>query len=200
MSLTFYCCNLSAASSIDFSQYDNIVQGFVLLSTRLSKALESADFSLLKRAFRGQNPGGMLLTDDLKAKIKEAKKLDDLLDVLVESKYWNFVDLWLINVLVFSSGIREAKVLVDKYKETYFGTKLIDILSSCLKMPSNQQNEYISRVGSIISKEPGEITVADLAEYCTTLDRVIMDINEGSYELLKGSYVVSYTYNYVLHI
>lgn len=124
--------------------------------------------------------GGVQLPDDLKEKIKKAKQLDDLLDVLVESKYWNFVDLRLIEVLVFSSGIQEAKTLVDKYKETFFDTKLIDVLKVFTSIPPNQCKEYTYRVGIKISKEPDELTVGDLAQYRAKLETVIMDINEGS--------------------
>ena len=148
----------------------------------LSKVLESANFPALKRAFKLRIPGGVQLPDDLKAKIKEAKELDDLLEALFESKYWNFADLRLVGVLVMSSGIREAKTLVDKYKEVFFSTKLVDVLNVCTHtvLPPNQHKEYVCRVGSKISKEPDEITVADLAHYCTALETVIMDINEGS--------------------
>ena len=168
--------------SIDFSDCHNISEGFTLLVAELSKMLESAHFSALKRAFKMKIPDGVQLPDDLKAKILEAKQLDTLLDALVESKYWNFADLRLIGVLVMSSGIREAKSLVDKYKEVFFSTKLVDILNVCTHtvLPPNQHKEYVCRVGSKINKEPDEITVADLAHYCTALETVIMDINEGS--------------------
>ena len=168
--------------SIDYSDCHDITEGFTLLVAELSKVLESANFSALKRAFKFRIPGGVQLPDDLKAKIKVAKELDDLLEALFESKYWNFADLRLVGVLVMSSGIREAKTLVDKYKEVFFSTKLVDVLNVCTHtvLPPNQRKEYVCRVGSKISKEPDEITVADLAQYCTALETVIMDINEGS--------------------
>ena len=114
----FYLVNQSAtiASDIDFSDCD-IFQGFMLLVAELPKSLKSANFSAIKRAFKAKIHGGVQLPDDLKLKIEKAKLLDDLLDALVESKYWNFADLRLLDVLVFSSGKREAKELVDKYKK-----------------------------------------------------------------------------------
>ena len=149
--------------------------------SELTRILRPADISTLKRAFQMQIPRGVQLPANLKRKIKKAEQLDDLLDALIKSKYWNFADLRLINVLVFSSGIREAKELVDRYKEVFFTTKLSDILSTCVKVcPPNQHKEYVCRVGQKISKEPHEITVADLSKYCTDLEKVIMDINEGS--------------------
>ena len=152
------------------------------MAAELSKVLESANFSVLKRVFLMKIPGGVQLPDHLKTKIKEAKELDTVLDALVESKYWNFADLRLARALVMSSGIREAKTIIDKYKEVFFSTKLVDVLKSCTHavLPPNQHKEYICRVSSKINKEPDDITVADLAQYCTALETVIMDINEGS--------------------
>ena len=94
--------------------------------------LRSANFSALKRAFNIAVPGveQLELPDDLKEKIKKAKELDTLLDALVESKYWNFADLRLVGFLVMSSGMGEAKALVDKYKEVFFSPQLVDILNT----------------------------------------------------------------------
>ena len=128
-----------------------------------------------------QIPLGVQLPDNLKRKIKKAEQVEKLLDALVKSKFWNFADLRLIDILVFSSGIREAKELVDRYKEVFFSTKLTDILSTGVKVhPPNKHEKYVCRVGQKISKEPHEITVADLSKYCTNLEKVIMDINKGS--------------------
>ena len=153
----------------------------MLLSTQLCKLLKSADFSSLKRAF--QNPGGIQLPDDVKADIKKAKKLDDLLDVLAESKYWNFADLRLINVLVFSSDNPEAVLLVDSYKKAFFSKTLSDVVNTCIRkevLPPDQRREFTCRVSGKINKEPHEVTVAELAEYCTSLETVIMKIHNGS--------------------
>ena len=180
--LYFLVPDVLPSESIDFSDCNDIIEGFMLLAAELSKILESANFSTLKRAFMMRIPGGVQLPNNLKTKIKEAEQLDKLLDALVESKYWNFADLRLINALAISSCILEAKVLIDKYKKVFFDTKLIDILGICTHtvLPPDQHEKYTSKVGTKISKKPDEITVADLSQYCITLETVIMDINEGS--------------------
>ena len=123
----------------------------------------------------------MQFPDDLHQRIKKAQELETLLDELADSDYWSWVDLRLLDALIASSGIPEAKVLVDKYKEAIFPKKLSEILDD---LPSPQQKEqkeaYTTKVGSKIQKKPDEITVGDLSHYCGVLESVIMDINNGS--------------------
>ena len=155
----------------------------MLLTAQISKLLKRADFGTLRRALLQQTrtPGGVQFPDDLHQRIKTAQELDTLLDELTDSDYLSWVDLRLLDALIVSSGIREAKVLADKYKEAIFPKKLSEVLD---KLPLPQQKEqkeaYATRVGSKIQKEPDEITVADLSHYCGILESVIMDINKGS--------------------
>ena len=173
----------ASAASINFTDCDDISTAFSLLTAEISKLLKKADFSTLRRTIlqHRKTPRGVQFPDDLHQRIKEAQKLETLLDELADSDYWNWVDLRLLDALIVSSGIREAKVLVDKYKEAIFPKKLSEVLD---KLPLPQQKEqkeaYTTRVGSKIQKEPDEITVADLSHYCGILESVIMDINKGS--------------------
>ena len=85
----------------------------------------------------------------------------------------------LLDALITSSGIREAKVLVSKYKEIIFSKKLGEVL---VFMPEERKHKdaYTSKVGSKIEKNANEITVGDLSRFVTTLETIIMDINNGS--------------------
>ena len=138
---------------------------------------------MLRRALVQQRrtPKGVQFPDDLHQRIKNAQNLDELLDELADSDYWNWVDLRLLDAMIISSGIHEAKILVNKYKEAIFSKKLSEVID---KLPLPQQREhkdaYTTKVGSKIQKEPNEVTVGDLSKYCTILEAVIMDINEGS--------------------
>ena len=113
--------------------------------------------------------------------IRVAQDLDTLLDLLAGSKHWSWVDLRLLESLIMSSDICEAKVLVDKYKEIIFSKKLREVLNSMF-MPKHKKHKdaYISKVGSKIEKNPDEMTVADLSKFSTILEAVIMDISKGS--------------------
>ena len=175
--------NVTSSSDIDFSDCDDISSAFSLLTAEITKLLKRADFFALRRAILQQRkaPRGVQFPDDLYQSIKTAQDLDSLLDLLADSQYWSWVDLRLLETLIMSSGIREAKVLVKKYKEVIFSKKLSDVLDKMF-MPQQKKHKdaYTSRVGSKIEKDPNEITVADLSWFSTTLEKVIMDINNGS--------------------
>ena len=114
---------------IDFSEYD-IQAAFIRLTAEISKLLKRADFSTLRRGMivaHRNVPKGMQFPDDLYQSIRAAQNLDSLLDLLVDSKHWSWVDLRVLEALIESSGIPEAKDLVSKYKKAIFSKKLCDV-------------------------------------------------------------------------
>ena len=114
-------------------------------------------------------------------KIEATQDLNSLLDLLVGSKHWCWADLRLMEALIESSGIPEAKVIVEKYKEVIFSKKLSDVLDKMF-MPQQKKDkdDYTSRVAIKLEKDANEMTVGDLSKFATHLERVIMDINRGS--------------------
>ena len=177
----YFIVNTSSTSSsaIDF----NISAAFTLLTTRIYKLLRKADFDALRIAVVQQSntPGGVQLPDNLSESIMSAHNLHALLNLLVSFKYWNWVDLRLLETLVISSEIHAAKAHIEKYKELYFPMKLSEVLD---KLPRLQQKEYkdayTAKVASKIQKEPNKVTVGDLSSYCNILETIIMDINNGT--------------------
>ena len=151
------------------------------MTAEVSTLLEKANFRVLRRALVQQKNAykGVQFPDSLHQKIKEAQDLDALLDLLADSKYWSWVDLRVLEALIVSSGIHEAKALFSQYKKAIFTKKLSDVL---VFMPEQRKrkDDYTTKVASKIDKEPNEITVADLSEHLKVLEAVIMDINEGS--------------------
>ena len=162
---------------------EDISVAFSRLTAKVFKLLEKVNVNTLRRAIVQQRrvPRGVQLPDNLCQSIKAAQDLDTLLDILIESDYWSWVDLRLLETLVVSSGIQEAEILIHKYKQAIFPRKLSDIIE---RLPLPQQKEdkiaYTTKVGTKILKKPSEVTVGDLSHYCSILEKVIMDINSGS--------------------
>ena len=101
---------------------DDIPAAFSLLTAEMCRLFKKAAFYILKRAVLQQKyiPADVQFSDDLYHSIKESQKLNTLLDILINSIYWNRVVLRLLEILKISIGIYEVKVLLNKYKEAIF--------------------------------------------------------------------------------
>ena len=122
-----FLCTVYSTSTIrriiDFSDYDDdIPAAFLLLTAEICRLFKKAAFYILKRVVLQLKyiPGGVQFSDDLRRSIKESQKLNTLLDILIDSIYWNRVILRLLEILKISTGIYEARVLLNKYKEAIF--------------------------------------------------------------------------------
>ena len=163
----------------DFSKMKNISGAFVCLTSRVAEYLATAKFSSIRRACITQTntPNGVQFSPDIEKKIKSSTNLDDLLDVLAESPFWSWIDLRLLEALVAASGSSKCDTLISSYKEAIFSRKLIDILPN---VPSKELKEkYYMKIVSKLDKEADDITVADLLEFRSQLEVVIMDIKNG---------------------
>ena len=142
--------------------------------------MENENFHIIRRACIAQikSPNGAQLPPDVVQKIQNAENLDALLDILTATEYWSWIDLRLLEALVVASNSSAAQDVVDKYKATVYSKKLIDILPTA---PSKEiRDAYFSKIVSKVGKNSDEITVADLIEFRSKLESVIMDINNGT--------------------
>ena len=164
----------------DFYKFKNVSLAFVSLTSSVARHLENQDFSILRRACIAQidSPDGAKLPADVVDKIQNAENLKTLLDVLTATKYWNWIDLRLLEALVVASGSSAAQDIIDKYKAAVYSKKLIEILQNA---PSKETRDaYFTKIVSKVNKNPEEVTVADLIEFRSKLETVIMEINKGT--------------------
>ena len=164
----------------DFSKFKNISSAFVCLISTVTECLESKKFFVIRRACIAQikSPNGAQLPPDVVQKIQTSETLDVLLDILTATEYWSWIDLRLLEALVIASGSSTAQDIVDKYKATVYSKKLIEVLPNA---PSKEiRHAYYTKIVSKVGKNSDEITVADLIEFRSKLESVIMDINNGT--------------------
>ena len=167
-------------SQPDFSKFTNISSAFVSLTSSITNYFENEKFYVIRRACIAQikSPNGAQLPPDVVEKIQNAHNLDELLDILTATEYWSWIDLRLLEALVVASGSSTAQDIVNKYKETVYSKKLIDVLPDA---PSKEiRDAYFTKIVSKVGKSSDEITVADLIKFRSKLETVIMDINNGS--------------------
>ena len=150
------------------------------LTSSVTKCLTNENFYIIRRACIVQikSPNGAQLPPHEVEKIQNAENLDALLDILTATEYWSWIDLRLLEALVVASDSSTARDIVNKYKETVYSKKLIDVLPTA---PSKKiRDAYFTKIVSKVGKSSDEITVADLIEFRSKLESVIMDIIQGS--------------------
>ena len=161
-----------------FDSFD-VSEAFVMLQTKINALLIHSHLGSLKRAciVQMKTPGGAELSQELVDKIKKAKNVDELMDLLVDSPYWSWIDLRIMKAMVVASGSSQAQKLLGSYEEVVFSKRLIDVLPD---MPSRKvKEEYYTKLAAKLMKDPSEMTVADLLRFRSQLEEVIMDINRG---------------------
>ena len=167
-------------SKEEFAKCDDVSTAFLKLQTRLTKLLTRVDFPSIRRACIAQQktPSGVKLSEQLEIEIRSAQNIDVLLDVLVYSPYWSWIDVRLLQAVVTASDIPQASQLLDNYKSAIFSRKLIDLLPN---VPSKETKEiYYKKIVTKLKKDANNMTVADLLEFQTELETVIMDIGKGT--------------------
>ena len=169
---------VNVTSKEEFQSY-NVGKSFILLQTKMRALLTKANYGDLRRACIAQknNPGGAELSPKLVDKIQAAENFDSLLDLLVCSPYWSWIDLRIMEAMVTASENSQAQKLLDNYKAVVFSKRLVDLLPN---VPSKEvKQEFYKKIIAKIKQDSNELTVADLIEFQSQLEAVIMVIKKG---------------------
>jgi len=170
---------LITGSEVNFNQFKSVTTAFVTLTSKVTRLLRKADFHIVRRSCIEQinTPNGAQLPPEDVNAIKASKDIDELFDVLAISAYWSWIDVRLIEAMVFASDNTDAVNLIESYKNAIFKRKLKEILPDA---PTKDVKEaYYTKIVSKIDKDPNDIIVADLLKFQSQLETVIMDIKRG---------------------
>ena len=112
--------------------------------------------------------GTLLLSSDIKQKIKEANELDALLDALDNPLYCSWLNTRLLKSIVKTIDIPEAERLIQAYEDCVYSRKVSDVVkhfdSRCFK------ESHVSLVEAKINTKLESLRVTDIIEYCQTLE------------------------------
>ena len=169
--------------TFDISNFDSVREAYISLTSNVSKLLQNEDFPAIRRSCIEQMkaPSGAQLSPDMVKKVKAANDLNSLLDILVDSPYWSWIDLRLLEAMVAASGSGIAKGFLKSYRNAVFSKKLLEVLPS---IPNTEvKDEYYSKIVSKVHKDVDKIIVSDLLQFQSQLETVIMDIASGTCSL-----------------
>ena len=162
-----------------FKQFSTVTNAFLHLTSMMTNLLRRADFFIVRRACIEQihTPNGAQLPEKVINGINSSHNIDVLLDILARSPYWSWIDIRLLEAMAVSSNIKQAKILIESYKNATFTKKLKDLLPN---IPNKEvKEEFYSKIVSKLNKDPNEVTVWDLLKFQSQLEEVILGISNG---------------------
>ena len=161
---------------VKFSKSRDIDSAFTRLTSEVENILETQKFPKLRRAcIQRINSLGSNLPQSLVPKIQCTSNLDEMLDVLAPSPYWNWFDTRLLQALVSASGSPEAEDMLEVFKATFHTKKISEVMPYIIIKPFKEFIELVEK----FDKDPKDLTVSELLKHKYKLEYEILDIDEG---------------------
>ena len=155
---------------------NEIHKAYHRLTGEISDILAAKDFKKLRRAcYQEISAPTSTLPKSLVEELKPTKSLDDMLDVLALSPYWNWFDTRLLEALASASGSPEAEAMLEQFKQIYYSCKVIEVLPCVIVKPLKESIVFIEK----FNKDPQELTLLDLLQHRHILEYDVMEVGEG---------------------
>ena len=155
---------------------NEIHKAYHRLTGEISDILATKDFKKLRRAcYQEISAPTSTLPKNLVEDLKPTKSLDDMLDVLALSPYWNWFDTRLLQALVSVSGSPEAEAMVEQFKQIYYSYKVSEVLPCVIVRPLKGSIVFIEK----FNKDPEELTLLDLLQHRHILEYDVMEVGGG---------------------
>ena len=152
-----------------------IHRAYQKLTGEIADILATKNFKKLRRAcFQEICSPTSTLPESLLQDIKPTNNLDDMLDTLALSPYWNWVDTRLLQALVSASRSAEAALKLEKFKKNHYVHKVSEVLPSVIVRPTTDKIIFTEK----FNKDPKELTLLDLMKHKQKLEYV-MDIGKN---------------------
>ena len=161
---------------VKFSKSLNIESAFTRMTSEIESILEFQKFPKLRRAcVQRISSLGSNLPQSLIPKIQRTVTLDDMLDVLAPSPYWNWFDTRLLQALVSASGSPEAEQWLESFKTTFYAKKVTEVIPYISIKPFKESISIVDK----FDKNPKDLTISELLEHKYKLEYEVLDIDEG---------------------
>ena len=155
---------------------NEIHKAYHRLTGGITDILAAKDFKKLRRAcYHEISAPTSTLPVSLAQDLKPTKSLDDMLDVLALSPYWNWFDTRLLQALVSASGSPEAEAMLEQFKQIYYACKVSEVLPCVIVKPIKDSIVFIEK----FDKDPEELTLLDLLQHKQVLEYDVMDVGEN---------------------
>ena len=163
---------------VKYSKGASINAAYIKMTSNIAVILKTKDvtFDVLRRAcFQEIITPGSTLPKSLAYKIQPTKSLDEMLDLLALSPYWNWFDTRLLQALVSASGSPEAEEWLEIFKATFYTKKVTEVIPYVSIKPFPESKRIVEK----FDKDPKDLTISELLEHKYKLEDEVLDIDEG---------------------
>ena len=162
----------------DFQNYESPTKAFYKLSSKMEKFLSQVEFSKVHRACRQHtiSPGSGQFTKEFTDAIFISHDLNGLLDVLTNSKYWNWLDVRIMEAMAIYSDNPAAERTLTNYKEYVSAFKLKDVLPE-IPVHIDPNSGYVTIEEKFNCSDIKALTVGHILQHRYTFSYEICDIN-----------------------
>ena len=170
--------NATSGIMVEYSANMKINAAYSKMTSNIAAILETANmnFKRLRRAcIQEIHALGSTLPKSLVHKIQPTESLDDMLDVLAPSPYWNWFDTRLLQALVSASGSPKAEQWLEIFKATFYTKKVTEVIPYISIKPFKGSVDIVEK----FDKNPKDLTISELLEHKYKLEYEVLDIDEG---------------------
>ena len=145
------------------------------LVSEITDIIETKNFKKMRRACYAEIRAiDSTLPVSLIQELQCTKSVDDMLDTLAMSPYWNWFDTRLLQALVSASGSSEAEAILEQFKQIYYARRVDEILPCVSVIPLKNTVIFTEK----FNKEPHELTLLDIIKHKHILEYEVLDIGE----------------------
>jgi len=178
--------------TVEFNTDDRVDDMFLKLVLAVGDILKASgcEFSILQSAcIKADTP--LVETNKLPPefidKVNATKNMDELLALLIECPYCNWINVCMLEKMAALSCQKEVKHLIAKYKKNIFSKKLTDVLED---FPDYEgTDEFYTKIRDKWNKDLEDITIEDVAKHWIKLQKIfdVKDLELLLENVLKSS-------------
>ena len=161
---------------VKFSKDWGIEAAYSNMTSAVETILTTGNFFQLRRACIHRIKSlKSNLPHKLIPQILRTSSMNELLDMLAQSEYWNWFDTRLLEALTNASGSPEAIEMLEQFKKAFYPRKISEFIPYQLVKPFK---EFVT-LQDKFDKDPSELTVYDLLQHKYKLECEVLDTDEG---------------------
>ena len=172
-----------STTMINFTSFENVEQAFQRITSVVRRLLRVTDIGTIRAAvfLQCSGPSGIKLSDEVRHQLKNVTNTDQLIDELVYSNAWTWIDKRLMEGMAAASSLSETLQIVKDYKKFLYAKKISEILPNSPNL--NTKRQYVDKIMIKLNMSADDVTVGELFNFKSVLETVILDINMGSLAL-----------------